>query len=408
MTTKMRTIRHNPTYYWAHYSDPDLKVKINDGSTGLLTTYSCGVQTSPDTMPGYKSLIRRGVSATTALSGRDFSILASNYFRLIVTGLTSGVVKSSYAVGMLPLAPPDSVSLVSQSMQDSAEASAIAAVVRQIKQVNRKFQGGTFLGELGETVRMLKNPARALQEGVGDYLSTLRKRAKNRPDTAARKRILADTWLEYSFGWVPLLHDIDDGVKAVTATLRDEKRPRLQRVFGKGKQSSSTSESGSVISNGPLNVGVVTTYTAEADVRYYGMVRCFNPSSDAFRHYGVSLNDFAPTAWELVPWSFFVDYFANIGDIIDAATLNFADVAWLNRAYKGSIKTSYITSVFGDWKLNSEYHGGQGAYLVKEVSRTPVFGRLVPPLAFKLPGSGTKLANIAALLPQMKKMLPFY
>lgn len=43
---------------------------------------------------------------------------------------------------------------------------------------------------------------------------------------------------------------------------------------------------------------------------------------DVLQDFGVSLSDIPSTAWELIPASFVADYFANIGDFLDATYLS--------------------------------------------------------------------------------------
>jgi hypothetical protein len=75
--------------------------------------------------------------------------------------------------------------------------------------------------------------------------------------------------------------------------------------------------------------------STETAVRYYGAVRCRVDTftSSLAEETGVRVRDFAPALWEWIPYSFLVDYFTNIGDLIEAAAFPKSDIAWCSRAY---------------------------------------------------------------------------
>jgi hypothetical protein len=139
-------------------------------------------------------------------------------------------------------------------------------------------------------------------------------------------------------------------------------------------------------------------------------VRAYNPNNVPFRHYGLNIQEFIPTVWELVPWSFFVDYFANIGDILECATLIRSDVSWVNRGIKQSQKVTHYCgalNTFGVPTVGGYCAGSPAKFEYAEVNRNKYTGSLVPILQSKLPNTGKKLANILALLPKLKALTPF-
>jgi hypothetical protein len=317
-------------------------------------------------------------------------------------------------------AAPTSLSFLDGSKVIGAENAAKLAFVRKAKAVNRQFQGGVFLGELTEAIRMVKRPANALRNGMGGYLDALKKRRRFASVTpraltgvsASRRfqRILSDTWLEYSFGWTPLLSDIDNGMKAIANHVVSPSRPRLVVCAGKGSYSEfSVSQLGYLAQNLAFFNGNVVT-ERKVDVKFYGAVRAYNPSNVPFRYYGVSLQEFIPTAWELVPWSFFVDYFANIGDILECSTLIRSDISWVNRGIKQSETLTHYCgalNTFGVPTVTGYCSGSPAKHEYAEVFRTRWDGSLIPILQSKLPNTGRKLANITALLPKLKSLTPF-
>lgn len=58
---------------------------------------------------------------------------------------------------------------------------------------------------------------------------------------------------------------------------------------------------------------------------------------------GVSWGDVALTGWELIPWSFLVDYFTSIGDYLNAVVfLSQAKARYASVSTKVSCKRTYI------------------------------------------------------------------
>lgn len=411
MPTKSRTIRWRPvtttTEYWGSTLVPTSFSTTHNGGQALQTV------THGEKIAGYKQRIAQGLSATTSLDGELTRVINPGWFTSEWRANQVGVpVQKQYVYGYLPATLPGTIPDTT-SLFVAADNAAKIAVARQIKKTYRAFQGGTFLGELGEAVRMVKSPARSLRGGVGDYLTALKKRQRRLPVNPTHRRetakkVLADTWLEYSFGWTPLLRDIEDGVKAISRASPRPEQPKLKRVYAEESSSSTSSSTVGAYQNRLHIVNCNMVETVTASVKYYGAVRVENPSSVPFRYWGVSLDDFAPTAWNLLPWSFFADYFANIGDIIECATLLRSMVSWCNKGTLKTVRYKAFPYMHFDSQLRTGWVvGGNAEFERREVSRTQHVSGFVPTLQFRLPGTGRKIANIAALLPQLRNLTPF-
>jgi hypothetical protein len=68
-----------------------------------------------------------------------------------------------------------------------------------------------------------------------------------------------------------------------------------------------------------------------ASSRIFGAVKATGPDIPRFRYLGVSWSDVIPAAYELVPYSFVVDYFTNLGDVLEALCFNRSSVAWVSQ-----------------------------------------------------------------------------
>lgn len=310
--------------------------------------------------------------------------------------------------------PLDKVSLT------LADNIAKAKYLSNIQSNRTAFQGGVFFGEIAETLHLIKSPLSALQHGLGSYLNTLKKRRSgfqrlpmnNRLSRASK--MIADTWLEYSFGWRPLLMDIDGAMQAL-ARISTNERFAGAPCIGHGSDKFVKSHQISVASAGSHKHTALQTDTFEVFVKYYGWLgHDFASTSSWNTQLGFTFEQFVPTVWELIPYSFLVDYFTNIGDIIYGITTNTTGLNWTGRTQVEKCTTVVyplvagllsppsdlicVVNVVGDAKLT---------YAYKKVSRAAYNSSLVPTLDFHVPGRWNRYVNIAALLLGGRALQPF-
>lgn len=213
---------------------------------------------------------------------------------------------------------------------DTTEADLEARInfFKQIRKARQSFQSGVFLGELAETLRMIRRPGASLRQLVTSYSANAKKRIAKEKTTASKKKALAGTWLEFSFGWKPLVQDVDN--LAETLAEHGFNRDVIPvRAWGKRESLVPTS----VIAGG---LTISTNYSFQlgtsnlAYVRFLGAVS--NEASTTkkeFRRWGLHPDDFVPTVYNLIPYSFLVDYFSNLGDLIDAVSVRNVQTAWM-------------------------------------------------------------------------------
>lgn len=152
---------------------------------------------------------------------------------------------------------------------------------------------------------------------------------------------MSETWLEYSYGWKPLLKDVFDHAKAL-AELQIERQNVIRFASGRHRTKLKTA----LRSKAP---GSLETYLRESnDERWceYGA---------AFKLQGGELNTFTQlgidnpmeVAWEIIPFSFVADWFLPVGEYLRSLTATSGLV--FVHGYK-SIRdvNSTTTSWFGD------------------------------------------------------------
>jgi len=291
----------------------------------------------------------------------------------------------------------------------------------QLRDKQTAFEGMTFLGELGETIRMLKRPLSGIRDGMGDYLRTVQKRA-HRSSKSNLNRMVSGTWLEYVYGWAPLIGQIDEARDAL-----ERIHDRYETVYlrfsaeEKGDEVISLAPNTARITKGLCSFDKTSYKIKQTFVKYYGQVYSAAATTAKVKrsYWGVSLRDFVPTVWELIPYSFVVDYFSNTGKIISALNTYTGNVAWISSGVKSTEKAiSLVTSVptwdirnlnMSSIKIHSKSFSPPNRFVLSasRVKRQPTTVPTVNPFVdfrLKVPGVGsTQWVNLTALVAQSRK-----
>jgi hypothetical protein len=124
----------------------------------------------------------------------------------------------------------------------------------------------------------------------------------------AKANALGNNWLEYHFGWEPLVKDIG-------AALEVFNKAPLEKKLVRGRANSSTVYSSRTSIPGSLKVRS-TAVTTKVHMKVE--VRVNNPDLYLLNQLGF-VNPLV-VAWERIPFSFVVDWFANVGQVLSAST----------------------------------------------------------------------------------------
>jgi hypothetical protein len=309
----------------------------------------------------------------------------------------------------------NSIDWVPQISTSVADNRALIAYLKHVRSTVSTFGGPVFLGELREAFSMIRHPAMGLRNLANSWIGRVSKAKRPRgpkgPVNREWKKNLSSMWLEQAFGWQPLISDINDAFKTFRG-LRDSKPQKPVSGFGIEEIEvpfrSYVDSVYSVYNFGNWMYYLVNRTSKErAFVKYSGMVNCqtYGSPVDALEPFGFTIDSWAPTAWELLPWSFLIDYFTNIGDVISAGTVSRSRLAWSRRTQvtyqliemlaRG--RPEYVKQNLGTYFISTEQPDVRGKYVRRMTNRQPTTSLGIPTLSFEIPGLPTQWANMTAL-----------
>lgn len=256
---------------------------------------------------------------------------------------------------------------------------------------------------------MLRRPASSLRDQFAKYLNRAY-RARQRHGRRAIKEI-ANLYMEGTFGWMPLLSSIKDAADAYKDLIHEFE---TARAFGKAADRGSKSYSTSNLTalNAIKVIVQSATFTTWMAV-YKGVVKAKLDGIDGTRASrvaylsGFDLRDFVPTLWELLPYSWAADYFANISGILNAPHALTSDWVWRSRAITGRATYEASASLdvtYAKQQLGSKYRyhtfGSKNAVWLRTTYERSFPQLGLPTVTFGIPNSPWKWANLLGLMTQ--------
>jgi len=421
MTIKTRTSQPSCQNFHSredHYYDGTIVKNVQQ------PLIQASVQTSSisgEDLPSWRELIALGENATTDMNAveRRVSFRPASFHMLIDCPVNR--VKFVYDSIYVPVAP------TALAFADATRANnqAAAKFYRNANKVLRSLQGAVFLGEALEALHMIRHPAQALRKGIDDFISLAKKRAKGiRLPSGSLKRktklrqVVGDTYLEFAFGWRPLLSDTVDGMVALTRL--SEIQAPFEHVHGIGTDTQVLPATDPVISFVNVFNQKSREYTHSVQpvvVKYYGVVKVADDygKPPPARMLGLTLPDVPVAAWELFPWSFLIDYFTNVGDMIEAWSFPSGSLRWVSKttvresfnwttAHSEQEHQTGIEAAFGLGASIQAFSPGSCTTETYRKEVTRIRAAAFPNVSFQweLPGMNLKWLNIAALISARK------
>lgn len=184
-----------------------------------------------------------------------------------------------------------------------------------LSKVDQNLASGLVgLGELRATLTSLINPLASIRQ----YISAKNRRRLMRrmPPDGGVSKALANEYLAFYYGLLPFCRDIESYIDAYVKS--GAQRARITARGGASDtHTSQTQETWTPVS-GVSSYSHLFTHEVQVEVRS-GIL--YEPTPMTWQKaYGVRFSDFFDAAYQLTPWSFFVDYFSNLGKLVNALT----------------------------------------------------------------------------------------
>lgn len=208
-----------------------------------------------------------------------------------------------------------------------------------------------FLGELRESISMIRNPL--------SFLKELARRTPNKGTPlmrALRNQGMTATsggFLEYTYGWKPLIGDLQALSKTFGSFSDDYAE---YRRIKEGSQPVRPFRYWAEDTSSETSAGAKPQWYAESRHSFSHHARCllegtYNPSKETLSKCGFLANKLGlkpelilPTIWELTTLSFVVDWFIPVGDFLERITATPVDFTVVLSHYDYTLKGS--TSVY--------------------------------------------------------------
>jgi hypothetical protein len=374
-------------------------------------------------VPNWRDVIRSGQNATTPLTGTKYTLNRSFASLGVQWSKRSGQpdVNGAEYFGF-----PNYPNVLSTSVGapnnivTSVTNRCIRKFLDKAESIRSSVESGQDFGEYRETLNGIRDPLSQLRRHVLGYFPRVKKLKGLYKDARSLTKALADTYLEWTFGWKPLASDIADAYVGLLNRSRFGQRQAI-RVSARDTYPVSVLSDTQLSSLGGFGQVLCSSRTTgEYTVVMYGMIRTgVGPDGLVSRAQTLQLDlpHFVPTIWDLIPYSFIVDYFTNVGDIIRSLSVIDSEFIW-----GGQTTINANVQDFSDlrviWSPNPQYsqdfnfaYGGRASSSVRTIQRSILSpSGLIPRLQITLPlGSDKPWINMGAILAsRIAELVPLF
>lgn len=313
---------------------------------------------------------------------------------------------------------------------------ALQKIYRKIEKDRTSVSGLVVLGELTKTLQQLRNPYAALRKAWTNRVNDLEK-VKNKVAKSpikVRRRDWEDavtsSYLETVFGIMPLVSDIN-GLLQASDRLHDGKPFRKRFVSRSVVTSNKTYDptfggyvtpgnTGYFLHFGEWKHSTETEMRVQFNVGMSSSERCEGASlKRAMSLTGFRLDQFIPSIYQCLPWSWAVDYFSNVGNLLTAGSMSQTDVEYVGRTIsRRSIDSKQVVprspgeyTTFFNANGTIQYLGqspgdfGRSVCIRTTVERKKLTEIPMPRFELTHPGLLSKQSvNLAAVLLQRKRL----
>jgi hypothetical protein len=290
---------------------------------------------------------------------------------------------------------------------------------RAYKKARDKFDSlneSTILATSLQTINGILHPLQGIQDFLKSFTQkVVRSNGGKRRRVKEVEKAIASTWIEWNFGWAPLLADLD------TATVEFERKlfnlNEVRTTHRSVLQEQIEYEQNVKLGNLAMNIEQRALMSETLFVKVAVSQYLNETAADRLSNPINKLYEFVPTVWEVVPWSFFIDYFIPIGNMIDNTfARRYLSLQYAYETVKQTLEIDVknlprpftATTLVGKHLSRLPVQGNSGSLKLKfeSCTRTPIDVDLIRlDTRVKLPDYWKQIANMAALRVQLKDQI---
>lgn len=393
-------------------TDPVRTVRVyTDGVTNKQTGVNAAYQCS-ETTTGVKRHKPTGWMSPTAYTFERVSIKAPvgrSYcnpnpnpgpYGSIVTGVC-GTLSGSSGVRRFVASNHFNGALTEATAKDGESLRNTALIKARAKLKSTDVNLGVAYGERNATARMLGDTATRIAKSFGHLKRGRVRKAMDELGISSKKREpkgsnVPNKWLELQYGWKPWLSDVHGAADALS-----KRQPDDWKVTARATANNEVSKTYTILAQPEVGQGYdACVVVASARRSVYARIDAVPQNEAIISLASLGILNPLEVAWELVPFSFVVDWAWPIGSYLSSLDAMFG---YSSKAYSSSLLVRANWTDNGSTKVgtdgskieNNWYGAKELVYLSRQVSTsTPI-----PSLPrFKDPRSFGHMANGLALL----------
>lgn len=290
------------------------------------------------------------------------------------------------------------------------QSEALIKLRSEVRKSMTQASGPMFLLEARQAAQMIKSPAQALVKQILRYTSRLKRDARRKD-----LNFLADSWLEATYGWTPLIMEIK-GLAQALGSMQVEPKQTFQATKSEQvaltplSQTRTIGKCGRILEFRSGSVDVSCRIKAGASASVVGP---FGAARSLGQQSGFAWSEAPLVAYELIPYSFVFGYFSNIEGILSAPYSSAGNFSWISTTTKivqTSTTTAHAVAIpNATYKLTSQ-SGGNAKLTAKRTTLTRSGTLPNAEFSFHLPGaraSANLVALLAAALPRSNHFIQY-
>lgn len=382
-------------------------VFIYDWSKGVVTQSSNQSTTvignaikSGSVKPNYIDLIRKGLDASTSYTRQGFDVIPG---RVSMRSAGLGGGNNYYSIRQEQFSstglPTDLGFNPNDVVLDSSN---------RLKRKLREFTGQSNqlinIAELKELPRTIKTLASSAT-GLVSIVANSKRRGND------LKKFASDQWLNWSFGIAPTLSAVDDTISSINDYLsRGDHKIKEYGTFKKEWRSSTSGiTTGSILQNIVYRGQFTHTLSCKITAGFKYTLKSANTYT-LDKHLGFDISSVVPTAYELLPYSWLLDYFTTAGSFIeDQFSADFGQSVYIcqNVIYRVNGDVTFSPRKISDPSILEYFRTRPTKFDYFHFTRTPLVQLPRAPLRLKTSDevashAVNKLLNLVALLGSKK------